>query len=395
MSGPDITGVEMSSVAAVLAGGCLSIGPRLDEFERQLARLTHAKHAVGVSSGTAGLHLAVVAAGIEADDLVITTPFSFVASANCVLYERGIPVFVDVDPVTGNIDPRLIDQAAHDVCAGGRARQRWLPPALRNNDARVGTLKAILPVHAFGQPADMDPIVEVARDLGAVLIEDACEAIGATYKGRYAGTLGDAGVFAFYPNKQITTGEGGMIITRHDEWACQFRSLRNQGRDTMDGWLRHDRLGYNYRMNELSAALGLAQLSRFEALLSARDRVARWYFDRLTGVPGLRVPSIASYTTRMSWFAYVVRLADHADRNLVMHDLAERGIPSRPYFSPIHLQPFYVEKFGYGRGDFPVTEGLGDSCLALPFSATLNEAQVDLVCEALSSVLARRRSQSS
>jgi dTDP-4-amino-4,6-dideoxygalactose transaminase len=148
-------------------------------------------------------------------------------------------------------------------------------------------------------------------------------------------------------------------------------------------------------MNELSAALGLAQLSRFEALLSARDRVARWYFDRLTGVPGLRVPSIASYTTRMSWFAYVVRLADHADRNLVMHDLAERGIPSRPYFSPIHLQPFYVEKFGYGRGDFPVTEGLGDSCLALPFSATLNEAQVDLVCEALSSVLARRRSQSS
>ena len=388
MSGPDITDIEITSVAAVLASGCLSIGPRLEEFERQVARLTGARHAVGVSSGTAGLHLAVIAAGVEAGDLVITTPFSFVASANCVLYERGIPVFVDVDPATGNIDPDLVAQAARDLRAGGAARQRWLPPALRHNDSGVGRLKAILPVHAFGQPADMEPIAAVARSHDVALIEDACEAIGATYRDRHAGAIGDVGVFAFYPNKQLTTGEGGMIVTNRDEWAARFRSLRNQGRDEMDAWLQHDRLGYNYRMSELSAALGVAQLSRFDALLASRDRVARWYFDRLAGVPGLELPSIAPGTTRMSWFAFVVRLADGVNRERVMQHLAERGIPSRAYFSPLHLQPFYVERFGFQRGDFPVTERLGQSSLALPFSATLTEEQVGRVCEAL--VFARR-----
>jgi dTDP-4-amino-4,6-dideoxygalactose transaminase len=234
----------------------------------------------------------------------------------------------------------------------------------------------------------MDPIADVARAHDVALIEDACEAIGAEYKGRQVGAIGDAGVFAFYPNKQMTTGEGGMIVTNRDDWAARFRSQRNQGRDTMDAWLRHDRLGYNYRMDELSAALGVAQFSRLDSLLGARDRVARWYRGRLTGTPGLELPSVVPNTSRMSWFAYVVRLAPGVNREELMSALAERGIPSRTYFTPIHLQPFYVSQFGYRRGDFPVTEALGDSCLALPFSGTLTEAQVDRVCHAVSALVA-------
>jgi dTDP-4-amino-4,6-dideoxygalactose transaminase len=292
-------------------------------------------------------------------------------------------VFVDVDPVTGNLDPQLVDRAVRDLLGGGAARRRWLPPALRHDDASLGRLKAILPVHAFGQPADMDPIVDVARAHGLTVIEDACEAIGATYKGRHAGAIGDVGVFAFYPNKQMTTGEGGMIVTDNDEWAAQFRSLRNQGRDTMNQWLRHDRLGYNYRMSELSAALGVAQLSRFDALLEARDLVARSYSRRLSHVPWLQRPAVTSHTTRMSWFAYVIRLSEGIKRERVMEALEKHGVPSRPYFSPIHLQPFYQQKFGFAPGDFPVTERLGDSSLALPFSARMTDAQIRHVCDVL------------
>jgi dTDP-4-amino-4,6-dideoxygalactose transaminase len=229
----------------------------------------------------------------------------------------------------------------------------------------------------------MDPIVAAARTHDAALIEDACEAIGATYRNRHAGAIGDAGIFAFYPNKQLTTGEGGMIVTDRDDWAARFRSLRNQGRDEMDAWLQHDRLGYNYRMSELSAALGVAQLSRFDGLLASRDRVARRYLDRLAGVPWVELPSIATDTSRMSWFAFVIRLADGVNRERVMRHLAGRGVPSRAYFSPLHLQPFYAERFGFRQGDFPVTEKLGQSSLALPFSATLTEQQVDRVCDAL------------
>jgi dTDP-4-amino-4,6-dideoxygalactose transaminase len=383
MSGPHITHLEMSSVVAVLASGCLSIGPQLEEFERRSAQLAGVRHAIGVSSGTAGLHLAVIAAGVAAGDLVITTPFSFVSSANCILYERGIPVFVDVDPVTGNLDANLVQQAIGDLLDGGAARRRWLPPAFRHSDTAIGQLKAILPVHAFGQPADMAPIVAAARSHGLFVIEDACESIGATYKERPAGSIGDVGVFAFYPNKQVTTGEGGMIVTNNDEWSALFRSLRNQGRDTMDAWLRHDRLGYNYRMSELNAAVGVAQLSRFDELLNARDHVARCYSQRLSQVPWLRVPTVVPTTTRMSWFTYVVRLAPDVDRDQVMRRLDELGIPSRPYFAPIHLQRFYMERFGYRPGDFPVTESLGATSLALPFSARLSEEQIDQVCSAL------------
>jgi len=388
MSSPDLTAAEIEAVNQVLQTPYLSIGPCIAEFEEQFAAYIGTRHAIGVSSGTTGLHLCVIAAGIADGDLVITTPFSFVASANVILYERAIPVFVDIDPYTLNIDPTLVTEVVHDLTQGGLAAKRWLPhsvqEALLPHDRRP---KAILPIHAFGQPADMDPILEVAQKYDLAVIEDACEAVGAEYKGRKAGTLGDVAVFAFYPNKQMTTAEGGMIVTDRDEWDALFRSLRNQGRDVFDAWLNHSRLGYNYRLDEMSAALGLAQLGRIEELLTKRERVAGWYNERLKDVEGVEIPYIAPTTTRMSWFVYVVRLAPEIDRNAVMGALEKQGIPSRPYFSPIHLQPFYVQRFGYRRGDFPVTEAMGDTCLALPFSSVMTEEQVDYVCGHLATAL--------
>lgn len=359
MSSPDITQAEITAVNDVLQTSYLSIGPQIARFEEAFAPYVGTRHAVGVNSGTSGLHLAVIAAGVEAGDEVITPSFSFIASANCVLYERARPVFVDIDPLTGNIDP-----------AGVAA-------------AITPRTKAIIPVHAFGQPADMDPILEIARKHEIYVIEDACEAIGAAYKGRPAGTLAEAAVFAFYPNKQMTTGEGGMMVTDNEEWANLFRSLRNQGRDIFDAWLNHTRLGYNYRLDEMSAALGLAQLQRIEELLARRARVAGWYNARIDTIPGLHKPYIAATTTRMSWFVYVVRCADHVSRNDLMAYLQKNGIPSRPYFTPIHLQPFYQQRFGWKRGDLPHTEHAGDTFLAVPFSGVMTEAQVDYVCRHL------------
>jgi dTDP-4-amino-4,6-dideoxygalactose transaminase len=387
MSRPDISLVDIGAVNEVLQTSYLSIGPQIEAFEEAFAAYVSTGHAAGVNSGTSGLHLCVIAAGVEQGDLVITTPFSFIASANCVLFERAVPVFVDIDPHTFNIDPHLVAQAAADLAQGGAAAEKWLPPKLRNAHYAPDKLKAILPVDAFGQPADYDSLRRVVDRHGLTIIEDACEAIGAEYKGRRAGTLGDAAVFAFYPNKQMTTGEGGMIVTDREEWAALFRSLRNQGRDVFDAWLNHTRLGYNYRLDEMSAALGLSQLKRIDALLANRRQVAGWYTERLDGVEGVETPYIAPTTTRMSWFVYVVRIAPEIGRNRVMAALKEQGIPSRPYFTPIHLQPFYVETFGYRRGDFPVTEAAGDTCLALPFSGVMTEQQVDLVCQALQDVI--------
>jgi perosamine synthetase len=362
MSSPDLTDAERQAVLAVLETPLLSIGPQIVEFERALAANVGVGHAVGVNSGTSGLHLCVIAAGAGDGDEIITPSFSFIASANAVLYERAKPVFVDVDPQTGNLDPAAVEAAITD------------------------RTRAIMPVHAFGQPADMDPISAIARRHGLFIIEDACEAIGARYKGRAAGTLGDAGVFAFYPNKQMTTGEGGMIVTSNDEWAALFQSLRNQGRDVHDAWLNHTRLGYNYRLDEMSAALGLAQLRRIDELLSKRARVAEWYNQRLANHEFIKTPHIAATTTAMSWFVYVVRILPPADRDGVLRTLASEGIPSRPYFTPIHLQPFYQERFGYHRGLLPVTEHLGDVSLALPFSSVMTEDQVDYVCRVLDRV---------
>lgn len=385
MASPDITAAEIAAVTAVLQTPVLSIGPQIAAFEQATAAYVGARHGIGVNSGTSGLHLCLIAAGVEQGDLVITTPFSFIASANCILYQGAIPVFVDVDPRTGNIDPALVAEAARQLTAGGAAAAAWLPRGV--DPAQVGRLRAILPVHAFGQPADMDPLIEVARSYDLAVIEDSCEAIGATYKGRPAGTLGDAGVFAYYPNKQMTTGEGGMIVTSNDQWDQLFRSLRNQGRDVFDAWLNHTRLGYNYRLDELSAALGLAQIGRIDELIAKRARVAGWYNSRLGDMPAIERPQIDPATTLMSWFVYVVRVRAPAGRDQLMAALAKAGVPSRPYFTPIHLQPFYAQRFGYRLGDFPVTEELGAVSLALPFSGVMSEEQVELVCTELAAAL--------
>lgn len=386
MSSPDLTEAEKEAVLHVLNTRHLSIGPQIQSFEQAMCSTLGVDHALGVNSGTSGLHLCVIAAGIEAGDLVITTPFSFIASANAILYERAVPVFVDVDPQTGNIDPALVTAAVEDLVQGGSAMARWLPPSLKKS-SKIGPVKAILPVHAFGQPADMDPILKIAQQHELSIIEDACEAIGAEYKGRQAGTLGESAVFAFYPNKQMTTGEGGMIVTNDESVANICRSLRNQGRDIFDAWLNHTRLGYNYRLDEMSAALGLVQLQRLEELLAKRAQVAHWYNERLADMELLKRPTIASSTTQMSWFVYVIQILSPANRNQVMADLAAADIPSRPYFSPIHLQPFYQQKFGYCPGDFEVTEMLGDVSLALPFSGIMTEDQVDYVCDVLRNIL--------
>jgi len=387
MSSPDLIEGDIKAVSEVLETRYLSIGPKNKAFEENLASFVGTKFAVSVNSGTSGLHLAVIAAGIEEGDLVITTPFSFIASANCILFERAVPVFVDIDPHTYNIDPSQVAQAAYDLSQGGEAAKRWLPRNIQPSTFNGQQLKAILPVDAFGQPADFDPLQKVADKFDLTIIEDSCEALGAEYKGRKAGTLGDVGVFAFYPNKQMTTGEGGMIVTDRDDWANLYRSLRNQGRDIFDTWLNHTRLGYNYRIDEMSAALGLSQLKRIEKLLAKRAKVAEWYTKRLVAVDGVKIPEIASTTSRMSWFVYVVRVTADLGRNQVMEKLKAEGIPSRPYFTPIHLQTFYVEKFGYKLGDFPETEAAGDQCLALPFSSVMTEEQVDYVCTLLRSIL--------
>ena len=387
MSSPELNDADIKAVNDVLQTRYLSLGPKSKAFERQFASYIGTDHAVGVNSGTSGLHLAIIAAGIGDGDLVITTPFSFIASSNSILFERAIPIFVDIDPKTYNIDPDQVAQAAYDLVQGGETAKKWLPPSFRTPNSAIRNLKAILPVDAFAQPADYDPLHAVAEEHDLIIIEDSCEAIGAEYKGRNAGTLGDVAVFAFYPNKQMTTGEGGMIVTNNAEWDALFRSLRNQGRDVFDAWLNHTRLGYNYRMDEMSAALGISQLNRIESLLAKREQVADWYNERLAEVVGIETPYIASTTTRMSWFVYVVRITSSVGRDRVMTILKEHDIPSRPYFTPIHLQPFYMDKFGYNRGDFPITEEAGDTCLALPFSGVMTEEQVDIVCNTLKAAL--------
>ena len=400
MSSPDISDAEREAVAAVMRTPFLSMGAEVRGFEQAVSGYCGSRHAIAVSSGTAGLHLCVHAAGIGAGDLVITTPFSFVASANVLLFERAVPIFVDLDPETGNIQPELVRQAAEDLMVGGEAAHRWLPragtpfssaaAARSESEASINTaarLKAILPVDVFGQPADLDPIRETADSFGLKVIEDSCEALGAEYKGAKAGTIGDYGVFAFYPNKQITTGEGAVIVTDDDQAAGLMRALRNQGRAPGDTWLGHTLLGYNYRLDEMSSALGRVQMGRLDELLNRRQQVADWYAEGLAGMPGVETQHIAPSTTRMSWFVYVVRFSPLIDRDQVAFRLGEHGIPARPYFLPIHLQPYMVERFGYRPGDFPITEDLGRRGLALPFSGVMTEAQVDRVCRTLAGVL--------
>jgi perosamine synthetase len=370
MSSPDLTDADRQAVLDVINTPILSMGQYTKDFEKAFCDLTGARHAISVNSGTAGLHLCVRAAGIGPGDIVITTSFSFVSSSNVILFENAIPVFVDIDPRTGNMDPKLFAEAAKNI-------KKHLPRTGAKNAAK---LKAILPVDVFGQPADMDAINAVAKEHGLTVIEDSCEALGATYKGKQAGTLGDYGVFAFYPNKQITTGEGGVVITNDDKAADLMRALRNQGRAPGDTWLQHTHMGYNYRIDEMSAAMGASQMTRLDHLLTRREQVAAWYEARLSEIAGVEVPFIESFTTRMSWFVYVIRFEEKINRDEMAKRLEARGIPVRPYFLPIHLQPYMMERFGYREGDFPVTEDLGRRGLALPFSGVMTEEQVNFVC---------------
>jgi len=388
MSSPDISDADRQAVQSVLETTQLSMGPKVKGFEDAFRGITGAKHAIAVNSGTAGLHMCVRAAGVDAGDIVITTPFSFISSTNVILFEKAVPVFVDVDPLTGNIDPELLTQAVEDLSLGGDAARRWLPRTLPPvNQERLGDVKAILPVDVFGQPADYDAINAVASQYDLAVIEDSCEALGGEYKGRVAGTLGDYGVFAFYPNKQITTGEGGMIITDDDDATDFMRALRNQGRAPGDTWLQHTHLGYNYRLDEMSAALGLSQIDRLEGLLAKRAQVANWYAQYLADIEEVTLPQLVESTTRVSWFVYVIRVDEGIDRDKLALVLKEEGIPVRPYFAPIHTQPYMVKMFGYQRGDYPITEDLGDRSLALPFSSKMTEEEVVTVCQSIADAL--------
>ncbi len=369
LSSPDIGDEEVRAVLDVLRSGRLSWGPSLKAFEAAFAHYVGTACAVGVSSGTAALHLSLLAAGIGAGNLVVTTPLSFVSSAGAMLYVGARPDFVDVEPGSGNLDPNRVAERVRVLRSRGRP------------------VRALLPVHLFGHPAAMDPLLDIAREHDLLVIEDACEALGSEYRGRRVGSFGHAAAFGFYPNKQLTTGEGGMIATSDPQWADLFESLRNQGRGVGDAEALSVRLGYNYRLDELSAALGRVQLGRFGEILEKRAQVVEWYRLRLEGTPGISLPAVSLETTRMSWFLFRVILSGPEERERVGRRLAERGIPSRAYFTPIHLHPYYREQFGFGEGSFPVAEGLGSTSLALPFSSVMSEEQVDTVCRELRQVM--------
>lgn len=366
LSGPDITEREINAVVEVLRSGVLSIGPQLEEFENKIATFVGVKHAIGVNSGTSGLHLAVRALGISDSDEVITTPFSFIASSNCILFERATPVFVDIDPLTLNIDVERIESAI------------------------TPRTKALLPVDAFGQPVDIEAIKRIAAKYDLPIIEDACEALGAEFNGIKAGSQADIAVFAFYPNKQITTAEGAMVVTNDDHIADLVRSMRSQGRPITGLWLEHERLGYNYRMSELHAALGCVQMDRIDEIISKRQRVAEMYNSYLSEVEEVSVPYVDP-RVKMSWFIYVVRFHASVNRDKVMEYLIEHGVGCKPYFTPIHLQPFYRE-MGFNEGDFPITESVAKTTLALPFFSNMTDEQIDYVVKTLKEGIAKAKS---
>ena len=383
LSQPDITDREIDAVVDVMRSNRLSIGPRQDLFEQMIAERAQRRHGVAVSSGTAGLHLVMIALGIGPGDEVITTPFSFVASANSILYVGAKPVFVDIDPRSLNMDPALVEAAI------------------------TPKTKAILAVEVFGCPMHMDRLAQIANAHELMLIEDCCEALGGVHKGKPVGSFGRAGVFAFYPNKQITTGEGGVIVTDDDRLAAMCRSLRNQGRDVPEAsgktgydhstgsWLEHVRLGYNYRLSEIAAALGVAQMERLDEMLAARRRVAAAYIRRLMGVEDIIVPDVADeHCETMSWFVFVVRLAasyTRTERDRIIAGMRRHDIGASNYFPCIHLQPFYREAFGYEQGMFPVAENISQRTIALPFFNRLDDTSIELVVETLKIMIQREQ----
>jgi perosamine synthetase len=364
LSAPDIGEDDIAAVINVLRTSRLSQGPVLDEFEREFARYLGAAHAIAVSSGTAGLHLALLALGVGAGDEVIVPSFTFIAAANAIRYVGATPVFVDINRVTLNLEPKCVERAV-------TARTR-----------------ALMVVHTFGIPAELDALLEIAAQHGLRVIEDACEAVGAEYRRRKVGTFGDVGVFAFYPNKQMTTGEGGMIVTTDESVAAAIRSLRNQGRRASYDWFEHSELGYNYRISEMNCALGLAQLRRLDAMLAMRRGVAEEYGRRLRDCKALVLPPLALPSRSISWFVYVVRLTTEftsAQRDAIRNYLIGRGIGCGRYFAPTHLQPCYRE-LASAQVQLPVTEE-GMRTLALPFFNRMTKEQVGEVSACLTEAI--------
>lgn len=358
LSSPDITAKEKKVVLGVLNTSQLSLGPKLTEFEEKFASYIGVKYAIAVNSGTSGLHLCVRALGIGEGDEVITTPFSFIASANCILFEKAKPVFVDIRKDTLNIDEEKIEKAI------------------------TKKTKAILPVHVFGYPANMEKIMKIAKKHHLAVIEDACEAIGGSIGGKKVGSFGDCGVFAFYPNKQMTTGEGGMIVTNNSKIADLAKSMRNQGRGSSK-WLSHDRLGYNYRLSDINCALGIAQLSRIKEILKKREKVAKNYTKLLSSVKDIVVPPKNEEKIERSWFVYVVRIDDKYPvslRDELVSYLTQKGVGCGEYFPSIHLEPFY-QQMGFKKGQFPITEEIAKRTIALPFFNNLSMKNIEYITD--------------
>lgn len=365
LSRPDITQNDIDAVLNVLQTSTLSLGPKLLEFEAAFAERIGRRYAVATNSGTSALQLCLLALGIGADDEVITTPFTFIATSNVILMVGAKPVFVDIDPVTYNIKSNSIAERI------------------------TSKTKAVMPVEVFGNPAGIDQVYELALEHNLVCVEDSCEALGSEINGRKVGTLGHASTFAFYPNKQMTTGEGGILLTDDEKVAILCRSLRNQGRDPGAGWLDHARLGYNYRMSEINCALGSTQLKRLDSFIAKRAQVVQWYRRHLGDDSRVVLPNEPT-NCRMSWFVFVIRLQDEFavhQRDHILDELQKQGIGCSNYFSPIHLQQFMVDRFGYKVGDFPVTEHIAQRTIALPFYNNLTEQEVATVATTLKQTL--------
>lgn len=358
---PYIDDNDIDGVIQVLKSGQLALGPKLKEFEKRFAKYVGVRYACAVSSGTAALHLGVKALGLRKGDEVITSPFSFIASSNALLYEGIKPVFSDIEQKSFNIDPEKIKQKI------------------------TKKTKAILPVHIFGQSADMDFILQIAKEYYLKVLEDSCESLGATYKGKMVGTVGDIGTYAFYPNKQMTTGEGGMIVTDSKKLYDFCDSMRNQGRGKTDEWLVHERLGYNYRMDEMSASLGLTQLKKIDWMIEEKIKIACWYNDALRDIKGVEVLRVGPNRTH-SYFVYVIRVKN-GRRDELMKKLGKNSIQTKPYLPVIHLQPFMRKIFGYKQGDFPIAEGVSEETLALPLYIGLTEEDVEYISDRIKRIL--------